>query len=376
MHNELLAVLVLVAFLNACTTSVATRRGPTIRSESQVGPVISSNLILVPESRSLLKEGFDLVLYEEKNCEQLVRKTYKEMMRLDGKWGIDEQVKHACSDSPGSCLGATFLFVTVLPFGLLYYPFMTSESRDVETGNLIESDWGKAGLVPCGRVPVVEAEVDLSIPTISFSAKGKTDSAGRIVLNRAGPGIAEMLQAAAAIGDEVEIEVGHKNKRLPLRMSRQQILENSVDMSESVPELAADPVATFSLEEGKTALEAGATTNLLVQVTNRGKGETSQLKAVIQSPNPLLNGRELLFGKILPGKHRVWVEPVNVPLQAASREVPIRIVFSERNGYVPEDIPVRLAINARGRPRFAYSHTVRTAASNSSGAAARSLLSQ
>jgi hypothetical protein len=129
----------------------------------------------------------------------------------------------------------------------------------------------------------------------------------------------------------------------------------SVDMSPSTPDLAAYPVAIFAIAEGRTVLEAGTPTDLIVEVTNRGKGETSQLKAVTESPESALNGREFRFGKVQPGKRRVWIEPINIPLTAENKEAPIRIIFSERNGYVPEDIHARLAIKARGRPQFAYS---------------------
>ena len=354
------AILALTVFLTACATFGDVRRGSVVRSESRVGPPIGANPIVVPESvvpgsGFSQDEGLHLILYEESTCKQYVREIYKEVRRENVSWDMEDVLKKKCSESPPLCPLATVGYLTLLPMAVAIYPFVEKHYADVETGNLIESDWQESGVIPCGRAPVVNGEVSISISNVSFSAKGKTDSAGRIVLSRSDPGIPEMLQAAAVAGESVEVEVRYKNRAIPLHLFRREIVAKFFDMSPSTPDLAAYPVATFAIAEGKTVLEAGRTTNLIVEVTNRGKGETSQLKAVIGSPDRLLNGRELLFGKILPGKRRVWIEPVNVPLLGESKEVPIRIVFSEGNGYVPGDIEAKLTVKGRGRPQFAYS---------------------
>jgi hypothetical protein len=84
---------------------------------------------------------------------------------------------------------------------------------------------------------------------------------------------------------------------------------------------------------------------LVVEVTNSGAGATAQLRATLQSPLAELNGREMLFGRIPPGRQRAWFTELPFPEETRYAEIPIRIVFSELNGFAPQDVEATLTVS-------------------------------
>jgi len=83
---------------------------------------------------------------------------------------------------------------------------------------------------------------------------------------------------------------------------------------------------------------------LVVEITNRGAGATAQLRGTLQSPLAELNGREMLFGRIPPGHQRAWFTELPFPEETRYAEIPIRIVFSELNGFAPQDVEATLTV--------------------------------
>ena len=83
---------------------------------------------------------------------------------------------------------------------------------------------------------------------------------------------------------------------------------------------------------------------LVVEITNRGAGSTAQLRGTLQSPLADLDGREMLFGSIPPGRQRAWFTELPFPEQTRYAEIPIHIVFSELNGFAPQSIDAKLIV--------------------------------
>jgi len=101
-----------------------------------------------------------------------------------------------------------------------------------------------------------------------------------------------------------------------------------VDMSAHIPGALPEPSVTVRVEDGL----------LVVAIANHGGGATAQLRGTIESPLPALNGREMLFGKIAPGRERAWFTELPLPATTRYAEIPVRIVFSEQNGYAPQEL--------------------------------------
>ena len=121
--------------------------------------------------------------------------------------------------------------------------------------------------------------------------------------------------------------------RLDLDTARALYLK-AVDMSPHTPGAPPEALATVRVD-GRL---------LVVEVDNRGAGATAQLRGTLQSPLPDLHGRELLFGKIPAGRQRAWFTELPFPDTTRYAEIPIRIVFRERNGFAPEDVAVILTV--------------------------------
>lgn len=109
---------------------------------------------------------------------------------------------------------------------------------------------------------------------------------------------------------------------------------HSVDMTPHASASPPDPFVTVRVDERL----------LVVEVANRGGGATAQLRATLQSPLPELDGRQMLFGAIAPGRQRAWF--TELPFGGTTRyaEIPIRIVFSEGNGFPPPPIDATLRV--------------------------------
>jgi hypothetical protein len=101
-----------------------------------------------------------------------------------------------------------------------------------------------------------------------------------------------------------------------------------VDMSVHTPGAPAEPIVSVRVDDGL----------LVVEVANHGAGATAQLRGTLESPLPDLNGREMLFGKIAPGRQRAWFTELRLPATTRYAEIPVRLVFSEQNGYAPQEL--------------------------------------
>jgi hypothetical protein len=137
-----------------------------------------------------------------------------------------------------------------------------------------------------------------------------------------------------AVSTATATDRDEKAFRLDLDTARALYLKG-VDMSPYAP--AAPP---------QTAVEVRVDGKLLVvEVTNSGAGATAQLRGTMQSPLAELNGREMLFGRIPPGRQRAWFTELPFPEETRYAEIPIRIVFSELNGFAPQDVEATLTVS-------------------------------
>ncbi|MGB5811984.1 MAG: MXAN_5808 family serine peptidase, partial [Polyangiales bacterium] len=107
---------------------------------------------------------------------------------------------------------------------------------------------------------------------------------------------------------------------------------------------------------GDQPTNAGDPLELEVQVTNEGSEPLYQLRAVTRSDNRLFEGRELVFGKLMPGQTRSWTTTLGVcrmeederqcrvPRDVSDRADGVVIDFEEAHGHVPAPVEVRTVI--------------------------------
>jgi carboxyl-terminal processing protease len=145
---------------------------------------------------------------------------------------------------------------------------------------------------------------------------------------------------------------------------------------------AAPVAADVKVETDRSQNEvlAGDPMQLRVTVTNKGTAPLYRLYAVTKSDNGLYDNKELVFGKVEPGKSRTAMAPLGwcdvegrkigstaplpkdaprvcrVPRDTLTRADGIKIKFEEARNRAPAEAELRVAVKALERPVFAYGY--------------------
>ena len=106
----------------------------------------------------------------------------------------------------------------------------------------------------------------------------------------------------------------------------------------------------------KNEVHAGETVNVQMTVKNTGTVPAWQVRAITKSDDPLVDDRELPFGKIAPGESRTWSVPVKVERFAITRLDQLRFDVSDDSAKRLTGDTLALKIDGIARPRFAYSY--------------------
>jgi len=145
---------------------------------------------------------------------------------------------------------------------------------------------------------------------------------------------------------------------------------------------ASDFEVKVETDRANNEAPAGGSMALRVTVKNKGPNTAYQLRAITKSDNPYYDQKELLFGKIEPGKSKTATAPLGwcdfeghkvgstaalpknarrvctIPKDAPSRSDGITIEFDTPFGAAPAPAEIRPSIVELPRPTFAYSYQV------------------
>ncbi|MEY4578393.1 MAG: hypothetical protein RL701_3096 [Pseudomonadota bacterium] len=140
-----------------------------------------------------------------------------------------------------------------------------------------------------------------------------------------------------------------------------------VDWSAGKDEGPTEVSVEATTDHPENSARAGEAFELRVKVTNKGKAPLYQLHAVTKSDNRLFADRELVFGKLMPGETRSWSTTLGIckseaggkrecllPKNLPDRADGIRVLFEDAHGHAPKPAEVRVRIQARQVPAFAY----------------------
>jgi len=195
-----------------------------------------------------------------------------------------------------------------------------------------------------------------------------------------GPGkrIDEVHQAKAFIAETRAAE---------LAKAAAELKTMGVDWSDAPADVvAASPPAPMpnidvKLETDRTNNEVTAGEGMLLKVTVTNKG-TQTLYRTSKSDDPMFDNKELILGKIEPGKSRTATAPLGyceieghrigstapiakdaprictIPKEALTRADGIKIHFDEARGHAPADAEIRGTIRALERPTFAFTYDI------------------
>jgi len=163
-----------------------------------------------------------------------------------------------------------------------------------------------------------------------------------------------------------------------------------VDWSDApgdVPQAQTPPApASFDVkmetERPQNEVNAGDPMTLKVTVTNKGTVPLYRLYAVSKSDNPLFDNKELVIGRLDPGKSKTASAPLGwcdveghkigstaplpkdaprvcrIPRDTLTRADGVKVHFEEARGRAPADTEMRATIKALERPVFAYAYQV------------------
>lgn len=127
---------------------------------------------------------------------------------------------------------------------------------------------------------------------------------------------------------------------------------------------------------------AGDGMNLKLTVTNKGTTTLYRLFAVTKSENPMFDNKELIIGKLEPGKSKTATAPAGwcdykghkvgstaiipkdtprecvIPKDAYMRADGVKLHFEEARNHAPADVELRTTVKSLERPVFAYSYEI------------------
>ncbi len=133
---------------------------------------------------------------------------------------------------------------------------------------------------------------------------------------------------------------------------------------------------------GGGEVNAGDTMNLKVTLTNKGAAPLFRLYGVTKSDDPMFDNKELIVGRLEPGKSRSVTVPLGwcdteghkagstaplpkdaprvcrIPRDSLTRSDGIKVHFEEARGRAPQDAETRVVVKALERPVFAYSYQI------------------
>jgi carboxyl-terminal processing protease len=163
-----------------------------------------------------------------------------------------------------------------------------------------------------------------------------------------------------------------------------------IDWSDAPPDVAvATPPAPppgvevqVETDRPNSEVTAGESLALKVTVMNKGPSTLYRLSAIIKSEDPMFDNKELVIGKLEPGKTRTATAPAGwcdlkghkvgstaqlpkdtpreckIPREALMRADGVKFHFDEARGHAPADAELRATIKSLDRPVFAYSYEI------------------
>ncbi|MCL2776444.1 MAG: S41 family peptidase [Polyangiaceae bacterium] len=155
------------------------------------------------------------------------------------------------------------------------------------------------------------------------------------------------------------------------------------DVAEALPN-APPPNVEVKVETDRPSSEvtAGESMQLKLTVTNKGNASLYRLGAITKSDNALYDNKELVIGRLEPGKSKTVVAPLGwceveghkagstavlpqnaprvcrIPRETLTRQDGITVIFDEARGRTPSQQQLRATVRALERPVFAYDYQI------------------
>ncbi len=168
----------------------------------------------------------------------------------------------------------------------------------------------------------------------------------------------DMLQDAGPVIEQTRAD--------EMKLAVKELRKLGVDWSLGEDQGPSEVQVRVSTSQPDNVARAGDSLQLTVEVKNVGRAPLYQLRAVTKSDYRLFSDRELVFGKLDPGRSRKWSATLGLcrteekkrscllPRSMPDRADGIRIEFDEAHGHAPPTAEVRTRVEALPQPQFAY----------------------
>lgn len=118
------------------------------------------------------------------------------------------------------------------------------------------------------------------------------------------------------------------------------------------------PNLQTTVNPSQVKLNAGETGKVTINVTNKGSQTLYRVIAMTESDNPILDEKEIPFGKIEPGQTRSWTTHFDVPKWAYSRNDKVTLHFNNSSNSNIPDHSFDITTVASNKPSFSYNYEV------------------
>ncbi|MDB4996173.1 MAG: Carboxyl-terminal protease [Myxococcaceae bacterium] len=206
---------------------------------------------------------------------------------------------------------------------------------------------------------------------------------GRDFVSKVAPGkrLDQLRSAKALVNDTRAAELAKVANELKTM---------NVDWSDAPADVAApaSPTPPAGLEvkvetdRPGNEVTAGDPMNIKVTLTNKGTVPLYRVYAVTKSDNPLFDNKELVIGKLEPGKSKTATSPLGwceteghkigstaplpkdaprvcrIPRDALTRADGVKLKFDEARTRAPADTETRVTVKGLERPIFAYTYQI------------------
>jgi carboxyl-terminal processing protease len=192
-----------------------------------------------------------------------------------------------------------------------------------------------------------EAELQRRATSSSFHDDFEIRMAHRVLVVTRGPKRSELLNAAKAVVEQVDVEEDRKVdgalKKLGLNWASG---KTPKEVQLDVRLVDAKPV------------KAGEELSITLEVKNDGKEPLYRVKGITAATSNYFADREFLFGVLAPGEVRQWTQKLMIPKDVDTRMDLIRIRISDDDDRLLSSIDLPISIIGLERPRFSYTHYV------------------
>lgn len=121
---------------------------------------------------------------------------------------------------------------------------------------------------------------------------------------------------------------------------------------------SSDPTINVTISPEIPQSYAGEELDITVEVENTGLEPLYRLSATTESENLVLNGKELIYGRVNPGEKKVWTTKVEIPKWALTREDKITLKFQDAHKSTITDYDFNTTINSLPRPLYAFNYEI------------------